>query len=50
MRWTLKVVNSRVGVFLKGFFSLRENNLSRVDNLMFTSYEGNNYFIILKLL
>jgi len=26
-------------------FSLRENNLERVDNLMFTSYEGNNCFI-----
>ena len=25
--------------------SCQENNLSRVDNLMFTSYEGNNYFI-----
>ena len=31
-------------------FSPRENNLSRVDNLMFTSYEGNNCFIIQKLL
>ena len=31
-------------------FSPRENNLSRVDNLMFTSYEGHNCFIIPKLL
>jgi len=38
-----------VGVFPE-VFSPRENNLSRVDNLIFTSYEGHNCFIIPKLL
>ena len=27
------------------YFSKRENNFTRVDNLVFTSYEGNNCFI-----
>jgi hypothetical protein len=31
-------------------FSLRENNIWMVDNLIFTSYEDNNCFIIPKLL
>jgi hypothetical protein len=37
MRWTSTVVNPRVAVFF-----------SRIDNLMFTSYEGNNSIIIRK--
>jgi hypothetical protein len=50
MRWTSKVVNLRVVVFYDGF-NQSENNLSRVDNLMFTSYMNTlNYFIIPKLL
>jgi hypothetical protein len=49
MRRTSIVVNLRVVVFHEGF-SQRENNLSRVDNLIFTSYEGNNCFTIPKLL
>jgi hypothetical protein len=48
MRWTFKVVNPRVVVFTEGCCP-RENNLLRVDNLMFISYEGNNCFIIPKL-
>jgi len=31
-------------------YSQRENKLSKVYNLIFTSYEANNCFIILKLL
>jgi hypothetical protein len=31
-------------------FSSSENNLSRVDKLMFTSNEDNNYFTIPKFL
>jgi len=49
MRRTSIVVNLRVVVFHDGF-SQRENNLSRVVNLIFTSYEGNNCFTIPKLL
>jgi hypothetical protein len=37
------------GCFPKGF-NLKEDNFSRVDNLMLTSYEGNDCFIIQKLL
>ena len=48
MRWTSKIINTRVVIFSKGF-SPSENHLSRVDNLMFTSYEGNDCFIIPKL-
>lgn len=43
MRWISKVVNSRVVDFPK------DNNLSRVGNVMFISYEGINYFIRPKL-
>jgi hypothetical protein len=43
MRWISKVVSPRVVDFPK------DNNLSRVDNVMFISYEGINCFIIPKL-
>jgi hypothetical protein len=43
----LKDINLRVVVFPEGF-SQSENKLSTVDSLMFTSYEGNNRFIIPK--
>jgi hypothetical protein len=43
---TSKVINPRVVVFPEGLIP-REYNLSRVDNMILTSYEGNNCFIIL---
>jgi hypothetical protein len=43
---TSKVINPRVVVFPEGL-SPRKYNLSRVGNLILTSYEGNNCFIIL---
>ena len=43
MRSTSKVVNRRVFVFPS------ENNILRIDKLMFNSYEDNNCFIIPKL-
>jgi hypothetical protein len=44
-RWTSKVATPRMVVFPEGL-SLSENNLSRVDSLMLTSYEGNNCFLL----
>jgi hypothetical protein len=45
----IEVVNPS-WVFSHEGFIHKENNLSRIDNLMFASYEGNNCSIIPKLL
>ena len=44
----MKVVNPKLVVF-QGGLGRKENNFSRVHNLMFTSYEDNDCFIISKL-
>lgn len=45
----IEVVNPRI-VEIREDFRPRENNLSRVDHLTLTSYEGNTCFAIPKLL
>ena len=47
-RWTSKPVNPRVVVFPRALAHEKENNFSRVDNLMFISYESKHCFLYRK--